>query len=209
MFTADSHSSGVESTRGYAGGSCLRACVRRFAAAGVVGVALMAGVAAPGALAAGQQHERFHDTDAFVDPDFCETGHAIEITIDVRGNLWDAPHKGDFKSTGVGTATFTNPVTGDVVINRFASVATDVFISGDPEGIHVVESTVRGLPEQLKTPHGGVLLRDAGYVVLRNTFDGEELIDQEILVNKGPHPDLESGFELFCETVVPALGIED
>ena len=60
----------------------------------------------------------------------------------------------------------------------------------------------------MKTPHGGVLLRDAGYVVTRDTFDGDELIDQEILVNKGPHPDLESGFELFCETVVPALGIE-
>jgi hypothetical protein len=199
----------MEPKRGYAGRSCLRAAVRRLATAIALGVALMAGVAAPGALAAGQQHERFHDTDAFVDPDFCETGQAIEITIDVRGNLWDAPHKGDFKSTGVGTATFTNPVTGDVVINRFANVATDVFVSGDPEGIHVVESTVRGLPEHLKTPHGGVLLRDAGYVVIRNTFDGDELINQEILVNKGPHPDLESGFELFCETVVPALGIED
>jgi hypothetical protein len=28
------------------------------------------------------------------------------------------------------------------------------------------------------------------------------------LINKGPHPDLESDFELFCETLVPALGIE-
>jgi hypothetical protein len=209
MFTADSHSSGVEPMRGYVGGSCLRAGVRRLAAASVVGVALMAGIAAPGALAAGQQHDRFHDTDAFADDNFCDTGQTIEITIDVRGNIWEAPHKGDFRSTGVGTATFTNPVTGDVVINRFANVATDVFVSGDPEGIHVVESTVRGLPEQLKTPHGGVLLRDAGYVVIRNTFDGEEAINQEILVIKGPHPDLESGFELFCETVVPALGIED
>jgi hypothetical protein len=94
------------------------------------------------------------------------------------------------------------------VINRFASRASDVFVSGDPEGIHVVDSTVKGLPELLKTPHGGVLLRDAGYVVIRNTFDGDELIGQQILVDRGPHPDLESDFELFCQTVLPALGIE-
>jgi hypothetical protein len=195
--------------RRYTGGSRAGAGVRRLAVATGAGVVLLAAVALPGALAAGQQHDRFHDVDAFADDNFCDTGQTIEITIDVKGNLWDAPHKGDFKSTAVGTATFTNPVTGDVVINRSASVATDVFISGDPEGIHVVESTVRGLPEHLKTPHGGVLLRDAGFVVIRSTFDGDEVIDQEILVNKGPHPDLESGFELFCETVVPALGIED
>ena len=41
----------------------------------------------------------------------------------------------------------------------------------------------------------------------QTTFDGEEFVSQEVLVDKGPHPDLESDFELFCETLVPALGI--
>jgi hypothetical protein len=44
--------------------------------------------------------------------------------------------------------------------------------------------------------------------VIRSIFDGDEIVSQEVLVNKGPHPDLDSDFELFCETLVPALGIE-
>jgi hypothetical protein len=83
-------------------------------------------------------------------------------------------------------------------------------VSGDPdteEGIHVFETTVKGLPELLKRPHGGVLIRDSGYVVIRTTLDGDELISQEILVDKGPHPDLESNFELFCQVMPEALGI--
>jgi len=32
-----------------------------------------------------------------------------------------------------------------------------------------------------------------------NTFDGDEFIGGEIVVNKGPHPQAESDFELFCQ----------
>ena len=34
-------------------------------------------------------------------------------------------------------------------------------------------------------------------------------MDQEVLILKGPHPDLESDFELGCEILTEALGIED
>jgi hypothetical protein len=78
------------------------------------------------------------------------------------------------------------------VINRFAGPVWVVTVSGDPAGLHVEEVTVKGLPELFKTPHGGVLTRDAGYIVLRNTFDGDEYIGGEIVVNKGPHPQAES-----------------
>ena len=33
----------------------------------------------------------------------------------------------------------------------------------------------------------------------------DEFISSEVIVNKGPHPDLDSDFELFCEVVAPAL----
>jgi hypothetical protein len=56
--------------------------------------------------------------------------------------------------------------------------------------------------------HGRVLIRDAGYVVIRQTIEDDEIVDQEVLINKGPHPDLDSGFELFCEVMPEALGIE-
>jgi hypothetical protein len=104
----------------------------------------------------------------------------------------------------------TNPVTGDTAINHFAGPFRDTFVSGDPDGVHLVDSSVKGLPELWKLEHGRRLIRDAGYVVIRSLLDGEEFIEQvEVLINKGPHPDLDSDFELFCETLVPALGIED
>jgi hypothetical protein len=200
-------SSAVESVSRRSRGLLLRSGVRRFIAASGAGIVLLALAATPAALGAGQQHNSFHDVGTDVDPDFCGTGQAIDIAFDVRGNEFEAPHKADFKLTAAGTFTFTNPATGDVVINRVAGPSWETLISGDPAGIHVDESTVKGLPELIKTPHGGVLTRDAGYAVVRNTFDGDELISSEIVLAKGPHPDKESDLELFCELTTEALGI--
>ena len=67
--------------------------------------------------------------------------------------------------------------------------------------------TFRGLPEKLKLPNGPVLSRDAGVVTFTNTFDAltGDFISQTISGEKGPHPDLDSGFEIFCDVLVPAL----
>ena len=200
-------SSEVERARGYTGGSRFRAGVQRLLVATALAVALMVIVRAPGALAAGQQHNHFRDVGTFVDTDFCGTGQTINGAFNVVVNEWEDPHTGDFKGTNSGTTTLTNPATGDTAINRFAGPFWVVNISGDPEGDHVEEVTVKGLPELWKLEHGRVLIRDAGYVVIRQTIEDDEIVDQEVLVNKGPHPDLDSDFELFCETLVPALGI--
>jgi hypothetical protein len=201
-------SSEVERVRGYRRGLRFRAGVRRLAVATGVALALMAIAGAPAALAQGQQHDHFRDIFTDVDDDFCETGETINIAGNVVVNEWSAPHKGDFKSIANGTITLTNPLTGDTAVNRFAGPNWVVNISGDPEGDHVEEVTVKGLPERWKLAHDRVLIRDAGYVVIRNTVENDEVVDQEVLVSHGPHPDLESDFELFCETLVPALGIE-
>lgn len=200
-------SSEIERARGYTGRSRIRAGVGRLAVATALAVALMAIAGAPGALAAGQQHNHFRDIGTFVDDDFCGTGQTINGAFNVVVNEWEAPHKGDFKGTASGTTTLTNPLTGDTAINRFAGQNSTVIISGDPEGDHVEDVTVKGLPERWKLQHGRVLIRDAGYVVIRQTIEDDEIVDQEVLVNKGPHPDLDSDFEQFCETLVPALGI--
>ena len=42
-------------------------------------------------------------------------------------------------------------------------------------------------------------MRDAGYIVFRVTFDGDTFVGSEIVVNKGPHPQADSDFELFCQ----------
>ena len=176
----------------------------------IIGLALacVLAVAAPvAASAAGQQGNHFRDVGTDVDPDFCGTGQQIDIAFDVRVNEWLAPHKGDFKTTVTGKVTLTNSLTGDTVLNRFAGPIWVVTVSGDPDGLHVEEVTIKGLPELFKSPHGGVLTRDAGYLVLRNTFDGDEFIGGEIVVNKGPHPQAESDFELFCQILPAELGL--
>jgi hypothetical protein len=81
MGIADSYSCGVESMRGRTGRFRIRAGVRRLAAATALGVALLAVVGAPGALAAGQAHDHFRDIGTDVEPDFCEPGHEIDIAF--------------------------------------------------------------------------------------------------------------------------------
>jgi hypothetical protein len=197
----------IERARGYTGGSRFRAGVQRLAVATALVVALMAIAGAPQAPAAGQEHNHFRDIFTDVDDDFCETGQTINIAGNVLINEWQAPHKGDFKTTATGKITLTNPLTGDTAVGRFAGPTWVVNISGDPEGDHIHEVTVAGLPELWKLAHGRVLIRDAGYVVLRQTIENDEVVENEVLVIHGPHPELDSDFALFCETLVPALGI--
>jgi hypothetical protein len=54
---------------------------------------------------------------------------------------------------------------------------------------------------------GGLLLRDAGFAVFRNTFVNGDLVSSEVVLERGDHPDLASDFELFCEVTTDALGL--
>ena len=71
-------------------------------------------------------------------------------------------------------------------------------------------NTYKGLPEKLSILHGPTLSRDAGAVTTATTFrplpNGDlEFVSQTISGEHGPHPDLESGFEVFCNVLIPAL----
>lgn len=59
---------------------------------------------------------------------------------------------------------------------------------------------------KIQTAHGPVLLRDAGVITFVDTFDLEtfELISSDVII-KGPHPEAESDFALFCEVFTEAL----
>jgi hypothetical protein len=48
---------------------------------------------------------------------------------------------------------------------------------------------------------------DAGYIVQRAVFDGDTFLSIEVVVNKGPHPEADSDFELFCQIMPGALGL--
>jgi hypothetical protein len=184
--------------------------MRRFAILlGIVATAA-ALIALPTATAANPDVVHFDFSDSFSDDDFCGTGMTIDISIEGHGTEFLAPNGNrDYWQRVVGNTTFTNALTGDTVIQHFANGFIARVIAGDPEtGTWVEEGTFSGLPEQLRLEHGGVLLRDAGIATFRNTFVEGELVSSELVSFKGPHPDAESNFELFCEVMVPALGLD-
>jgi hypothetical protein len=174
---------------------------------GMVVTALALG-GAPAAVAANPDVNHFTDVDSFTDEDFCGTGEAVEISVSVRGTEFLAPNQPvDYRNVTQGTVTFTNPENGATVTNQFAGPFSDVTISGDPAGIHTHEFTVMGLPEMFRAEHGGVLTLDAGLIVFRQVFNGDEFVSGEIVINRGPHPQAESDFTLFCEVMTEALGL--
>ena len=182
--------------------------MRRFALV-LLGIVVALGLGgAPAAVAANPDVNHFTFTDSISDDDFCGTGQTVVISVFVRGTEFFAPNQPvDYRNVSEGTVVYTNPLNGATVTNHFAGQFSDTIISGDPEGIHTHELTNRGVPELLRTDHGGVLLRDAGYIVFHQVDNGDQFVSSEIVVDRGPHPDAESDFALFCEVVTSALGL--
>jgi hypothetical protein len=172
-------------------------------------VALVALVAVPAAL--GAKPEIFHSQvdESFEDVDLC----GLTVDVEVTGTFTDRVYFDNdgsfvrFSSTSSIMQTFTD-ADGDQVIVQNANVFNDVEPIVDEEaGTITFAITFVGLPELIKTPHGAVLLRDAGLITFADTFDIEtgEFLGTEVLVNRGPHPDADSDFALFCEVITEAL----
>ena len=174
-------------------------------------VALVAVFAILPAGALGAKPEIFHDRFLAVaeDEDVC----GIVVDVVAEGVFTDkvfTDKDGNFvrfQSTSTGKVTFT-AANGKSLVNPFANQ----YAEGEPivdevAGTITFVYTYKGLPEMLRTPHGPVLLRDAGFITFSDTVDLEtgELISSEILVNNGPHPEADSDFELFCQVFTEAL----
>jgi len=150
--------------------------------------------------------EQFHDhfTDSFSD-EIC--GIPVDVVIVVTDNFTLYADE-SFKDRSSFRSTVTNPASGkSIVISSAGLVSGPAPTVDEDAGTITFFTSFKGLPEKIRTKNGPVLLRDAGFVTFKDTFDLEtdELISSEVIVNKGPHPDLDSDFELFCEVVAPAL----
>jgi hypothetical protein len=180
--------------------------MRRFAL--VVGIVVALGLgAAPSAVAADPDVNHFTITESFTDGDFCGTGQAVDASVFVRGTEFLAPNQPvDYRTVTEGNVVYTNPQNGATVIRHFAGPLSDTIISGDPEGVHTHELALSGLSGLLRTADGAVLL-GAGYIVFHEVFNGDEFISREIVVDRGPHPNLESDLVLFCDVMTDALGL--
>ena len=96
---------------------------------------------------------------------------------------------------------------GDSVVVQNAGLFESREVVDEAAGTISFFSTFKGLPEKIQTPKGPVLLRDAGIATFVDTFDlaTGEFISSDVIVVKGPHPELDSDFEAFCEVVTEAL----
>jgi hypothetical protein len=100
------------------------------------------------------------------------------------------------------------------VLNRVNSSFHDLSVTDNGDGTITVISATTGVPERLITPDGTTLLKDRGRVVFEATIDYNDtpldtsddfFVTDRIVSVSGPHPDLESDFELFCPIITDAL----
>ena len=149
---------------------------------------------------------QFHDhfTDSFSD-EIC--GIAVDVDLVVTDNFF-VYADGTTKDTSSFKQTFTNPENGkSVVLSGAGQVTGPPPVVDEEAGTITFLTSFKGLPEKIQTAHGAVLLRDAGIITFADTFDLEtgEFISSETIVNKGPHPEADSDFTLFCEVMSGAL----
>jgi hypothetical protein len=168
-------------------------------------VALTMLVVLPASALGAKPVEQFHDhfTESFSD-EIC--GIPVDVDLVVTDNFFLYADD-SFKDTSSFMGTFTNPVNGkSVVVSSAGLVSGPAPIVDEEAGTITFFTTFKGLPERIQTANGPVLLRDAGFVTFADTFDLEtgEFISSEITA-KGPHPELDSDFTLFCEVVSEAL----
>jgi hypothetical protein len=180
--------------------------MRRILALSVAAVALLTSAAA----LAGPTGKPVEDdfSDSFVEPDFCGTGADVAISIEANQRLWLGETGGDPEQ--VLKAVFNIEITftfgSTTLIERSAGQTLNTIVVGLEAGPHTHEFTEKGLRARLKLEHGGVLIRDAGVIVYRVSFDADdEVVGVEIIDIRGPHPAFVS--DAWCEAATAALGI--
>ncbi len=123
-----------------------------------------------------------------------------KIFLDSAGNVLR------FTSTLSVKNTFTADNGKSVVIQAANLFVDPGVVIDEASGTITFSSTFKGLPEKISTPHGPVILRDAGVITFSDTFDLNtfEFISSDVVI-KGPHPEAESDFVRFCEVITAAL----
>jgi hypothetical protein len=175
--------------------------------AGFGGAAVLMLTAAPAGAAVGAKPiVQFHDhfTESFSD-EIC--GIPVDVDIVVTDNFF-VYESDSFKDTASFRATNTNPANGkSVIISSAGQTSGPPPIVDEEAGTITFLTSFKGLPEKIQTANGPVLLRDAGIITFADTFDLEtgDFISSEIVINKGPHPEADSDFTLFCEVISEAL----
>jgi hypothetical protein len=169
-------------------------------------VAAIVAVVMPGSGVAAKvvfhSHENFSDT--FADNICGIPGMSVARGVDNFQVFADNTIKDNVTLNQVFTATASGKSVRIHVAEQFTS-NDEPIDNGD--GTVTFVQTFKGLPEQLKIKNGPVLSRDAGVVTFTRIFDATTFafISQTVSGEKGPHPDLDSDFAVFCDVLIPAL----
>jgi hypothetical protein len=176
----------------------------RFSLRHVLAAVFAVAVVLPAGALAAQPVERFHDNfrDTFSDEVCGIPVDGVAVGVDNFFVFADD----SFRDTSSVMVTLTNPETGKSVTISNAGQVSGTAIVDEEAGTITFATSFKGLPERIQAAHGPVLLRDAGIATFVDVLDLEtgELISSDVII-KGPHPELESDFELFCEVVTAAL----
>jgi hypothetical protein len=180
--------------------------VHRVIAALGGAAALLLTAAPAGAAVGAKSVAQFHDhfTESFSD-EIC--GIPVDVDLVVTDNFF-VYEDDSFKDTASLRATYTNPANGkSVLISSAGQTSGPPPIVDEEAGTITFLTSFIGLPEKIQTANGPVLLRAAGIITFADTFDLEtgDFISTEIVVNKGPHPEADSDFTLFCDVISEAL----
>jgi hypothetical protein len=155
-----------------------------------------------------------HNHFEFTESDFCGTGQAVDAQGDFLFNVWREPSGSTvaaIKSTINGSITWTNPATGQSVVEHWAGMDTTPIVEGDESGVHTHRVTEHGVRAKLMVPGYGVLTRDAGRLEYDLYFDElDNILGFEGISVSGPHPQalsIAAGDDLWCTTAIAALGL--
>ena len=184
----------------------LRATVGKLALvlAGALALTIGASGAASAAAPIENQHTRF--TDTFRDKVCGIRGTSVINVVDNFKLYAD----GTFRDTSRFRQVFTARNGKSVVLFSAGQVTGLNDPNQNADGTITFINTFKGLPEKLSIAGGPTLSRDAGVATIATTFrplpNGDlQFVSQTVSGEHGPHPDLDSGFEVFCNVLVPAL----
>lgn len=175
----------------------------------VIAVTTLLTVVPASALAAKPEHEHAKFVDTVENVDVC----GVNVDIVARGVFTDIAFfdkEGNFlrfKSLSSVRTVFTAD-DGRSVLQHSAGAFIFEEVVDEEGGTVTLLFTFKGLPNQLRAPQGGVVLRDVGFITFAEVHDLEtgEVLSFDIVVNKGPHPEAESDFTIFCDAFLEALG---
>jgi hypothetical protein len=162
---------------------------------------LAAVVAVAPTLALGAKPEHGYHSESFTETNFCGTGTSVDGFFE---SIFTASERdGGFKVEHQGSVTFSY---GDAsVIVSFAGQFTDTIVATGEDGVEIHQLISKGIPVKIQLANGPVLAVDAGVIVVLNTVQHGNRVDEQIVSMSGPHPVAVSG--LFCTVVPQALGI--